>query len=137
MFCTGGIRCEKATSYLLEQGFEAVYHLKGGILSYLEAVPEAESLWRGECFVFDDRVTVDHALRPGGHEQCFACRMPLDEAAKASPMYEKHVSCPHCFERLTPERRASLLERARQVALAEARGETHIGQRFLEAEPES
>lgn len=135
MFCTGGIRCEKATAYLLSQGFEAVYHLRGGILKYLEETPAEQSLWQGECFVFDNRVTVDHDLQPGNHEICFNCRMPLSDEDQLSPQYEKHVSCPHCFERLTPERREGLLERARQVALAEDRGEAHIGRRFPDSEP--
>ena len=135
MFCTGGIRCEKATAYLLDQGFESVYHLKGGILKYLEEIPEEDSLWRGECFVFDNRVTVDHQLQAGDHEICFNCRMPLSEADRVSPKYQQHVSCPHCFERLTPERRDSLLERAYQLELAELRGEVHIGRRFPDSEP--
>lgn len=135
MFCTGGIRCEKATAYLLDQGFESVYHLKGGILKYLEEIPEEHSLWRGECFVFDNRVTVDHQLQPGDHEICFNCRMPLSESERVSPQFQQHVSCPHCFERLTPERRASLLERAHQLELAEQRGEVHIGRKFPDSEP--
>jgi UPF0176 protein len=135
MFCTGGIRCEKATAYLLDQGFESVYHLKGGILKYLEEIPEEDSLWRGECFVFDNRVTVDHQLQPGNHEICFNCRMPLSEADRVSPKFQEHVSCPHCFERLTPERRDSLLERAHQLELAGQRGEVHIGRRFPDSEP--
>jgi UPF0176 protein len=129
MFCTGGIRCEKATALLRARGFEHVYHLQGGILSYLEQVDPAESLWQGDCFVFDNRVTVDHQLRSGDIEVCPACRMPVTEEDRRSPQFELHVSCPKCFDRLTPERREGLLERARQIELAEARGEKHIGSR--------
>ena len=127
MFCTGGIRCEKATSYLLDLGFEHVYHLDGGILNYLETVDEKDSLWRGDCFVFDNRVTVDHDLEEGDFEVCPACRMPLTADDRASPLFELHVSCPRCHYRLTEERRQGLLERARQIELAERRGERHIG----------
>jgi len=127
MFCTGGIRCEKATSYLLDLGFEHVYHLDGGILNYLETVEEKDSLWQGDCFVFDNRVTVDHDLEEGDFEVCPACRMPLTAEDRASPLFELHVSCPRCHHRLTEERREGLLERARQIELAEQRGERHIG----------
>lgn len=127
MFCTGGIRCEKATSYLLEQGFERVYHLDGGILNYLETVDQADSLWEGDCFVFDNRVTVDHDLAEGDFEVCPACRMPLTEEDRQSPLFELHVSCPRCHDRLTERRREGLLERARQIDLAAERGERHIG----------
>jgi UPF0176 protein len=127
MFCTGGIRCEKATAYLKQQGFEHVYHLQGGILNYLERVGEDGSLWRGDCFVFDNRVTVDHELEPGKYEVCPACRMPVTPEDKRSPRFEQNVSCPRCFERLTPEKREGLLERARQMELAEKRGERHLG----------
>ena len=127
MFCTGGIRCEKATSYLLDLGFEHVYHLDGGILNYLETVDEQDSLWQGDCFVFDNRVTVDHDLEEGDFEVCPACRMPLTAEDRASPLFELHVSCPRCHYRLTEERREGLLERARQIELAERRGERHIG----------
>lgn len=129
MYCTGGIRCEKATAYLLEKGFENVYHLEGGILNYLERIDREDSTWRGECFVFDNRVTVDHDLAEGDFEVCPACRMPLTEADRASPKFELHVSCPKCFDRLTEERREGLLERARQMELAAARGERHLGMR--------
>jgi len=129
MFCTGGIRCEKATALLRARGFEHVYHLKGGILNYLEQVDPEDSLWLGDCFVFDNRVTVDHQLRAGDTEVCPACRMPVTEADRASPRFELHVSCPKCFDRLTPERREGLLERARQIELAELRGEKHLGSR--------
>jgi UPF0176 protein len=129
MFCTGGIRCEKSTAFLKELGYKNVYHLEGGILNYLEKVPEKDSLWQGDCFVFDNRVTVDHELSEGRYELCPACRMPLSEADRESPRFEKNVSCPKCFDRLTPERRASLEERGRQIELAAARGEKHIGSR--------
>lgn len=127
MFCTGGIRCEKSTSYLLQKGFKNVYHLDGGILNYLEKVREAESKWEGDCFVFDNRVTVDHSLEEGAYELCPACRMPLSEEEKQAPEFELNVSCPKCYHRLTEEKRASLLERAKQIELAKQRGEQHIG----------
>jgi UPF0176 protein len=129
MFCTGGIRCEKATSLLKQRGFKNVYHLEGGILNYLENIDPGESLWHGDCFVFDNRVSLDHQLEPGDHEVCPACRMPLTVEDRASPKFELHVSCPRCFDRLTPERREGLLERARQMALAQERGERHLGRR--------
>jgi UPF0176 protein len=127
MFCTGGIRCEKATGYLLEQGFEAVYHLKGGILQYLEEMPKEESLWEGECFVFDDRVTVNHDLEPGDHDQCHACRRPITEADQQSPLYRKGVSCPRCYGEYTDEQRRRFAERRKQILLARRRGEQHLG----------
>ena len=127
MFCTGGIRCEKSTAYLKEQGFDEVYHLKGGILKYLEEVPEQETLWQGECFVFDERVTVNLKLEKGGYDQCNACRMPITEADKAGPTYEKGVSCPHCYGKKTPEQKLRFAEREKQIGLAKQRGETHIG----------
>lgn len=105
MFCTGGIRCEKASSYMLAQGFKEVYHLEGGILRYLENVPAAESMWSGECFVFDERVAVKEGLKPGSYELCFACGHPISEADKNSPQYEDHLSCPHCYGQLTPEKK--------------------------------
>ncbi|MEE4173220.1 MAG: rhodanese-related sulfurtransferase [Xanthomonadales bacterium] len=129
MFCTGGIRCEKSTAYLKSLGFRNVYHLEGGILNYLEQVDPKDSLWEGDCFVFDNRVTVDHELREGDLAVCPACRMPVTEEDRSSPKFELHVSCPRCFERLTPERREALLERARQIELAERRGERHLGSR--------
>jgi len=127
MFCTGGIRCEKATSWLKEEGFEEVYHLKGGILNYLEKVDADESLWEGECFVFDGRVTVDHDLNPGQYDMCHACRMPISEEDMASPLYEKGVSCPHCHDHLSDEDRERMKERQRQIELARERGEKHLG----------
>ncbi len=127
MFCTGGIRCEKATSYLLDLGFKNVYHLDGGILNYLETVDKADSLWEGDCFVFDNRVSVDHELEEGDFEVCPACRMPLTEEDRQSPLFELHVSCPRCRHRLTDQKREGLLERSKQIKLAAARGERHIG----------
>ena len=127
MFCTGGIRCEKSTAYLKEQGFDEVYHLEGGILKYLEDVPEQESLWEGECFVFDERVTVNHSLEKGNYEQCNACRMPITEQDKLSDHYQHGISCPHCFDKSTPEQKARFQEREKQMMLAAQRGEAHIG----------
>ena len=117
MFCTGGIRCEKASSYLLSRGFKEVYHLKGGILKYLEEVPAEESLWKGECFVFDERVTVKEGLEIGNYELCYACGHPISEEDKASPYYEPIISCPHCYEELTPEKKARQINRQRQREL--------------------
>lgn len=134
MFCTGGIRCEKSTAYLKAQGFEEVYHLKGGILKYLEQTPQEQSLWRGECFVFDERVTVDHRLRPGGYDQCHACRRPISDQDKASPLYSKGVSCPRCHDESTPEQKARFAERQKQIDLARQRGEAHRGQNPREPE---
>ncbi|KZX83117.1 hypothetical protein A3717_34925, partial [Alcanivorax sp. HI0013] len=118
MFCTGGIRCEKSTAYLKEQGFEEVYHLKGGILKYLEEMPKEESLWEGECFVFDERVTVDHDLNPGEFDQCHACRRPISEEEKASEKFQLGVSCPKCFDESSPEQKARFAERQKQIELA-------------------
>ncbi len=129
MFCTGGIRCEKATALMLELGFEDVYHLQGGVLNYLERVPAADSRWQGECFVFDQRVAVDRDLAEGGYVQCHACRRPLSAADVASPEYREGVSCPWCIDQTDAERRLRLEERRRQVALSEQRGEAHIGQK--------
>lgn len=114
MFCTGGIRCEKASAYLLSQGFEAVYHLKGGILKYLEEVPENESLWQGECFVFDERVAVRHGLQPGSYEMCRSCGHPICEVDKTSIHYQAGISCPYCYNTLTPQKRLRQVERQRQ-----------------------
>ena len=127
MFCTGGIRCEKSTAYLKEQGFEEVYHLEGGILKYLEEVPESESLWQGECFVFDNRVTVNHALLPGDYQLCAACRAPLSASDRQHEHFVRGLICPHCHDVKTPEQRRRYAERERQVALAEQRGEVHLG----------
>ena len=127
MFCTGGIRCEKSTAYLKEQGFDEVYHLKGGILKYLEEVPAEESLWEGECFVFDDRVTVNHQLEKGVYEQCNACRMPITAKEQLSNQFQQGVSCPHCFDNTTVQQKARFAEREKQMSLAQQRGESHIG----------
>jgi len=127
MFCTGGIRCEKSTAYLRQQGFDEVFHLRGGILNYLEQVPESESLWRGECFVFDDRVSVNHALEKGSYDQCHACRRPVSAADKANPRYQPGISCPACFDSKTESARGRYREREKQVRLAQQRGEQHIG----------
>ena len=127
MFCTGGIRCEKASSYLLSRGFGEVVQLQGGILNYLAQTDRENSLWDGECFVFDGRVAVNHELTEGDYEQCFACRHPITEADMASAKYSPGVSCPHCHDNLTAEQRRRFSERQRQVELAESRGEKHIG----------
>ncbi|MDI1361258.1 rhodanese-related sulfurtransferase [Methylotenera sp.] len=129
MFCTGGIRCEKASSYMMDQGFEEVYHLQGGILKYLETVPEAESMWEGECFVFDQRVAVKHNLEVGEFDQCYACRHPLSPAEMQSTQYTAGISCPYCYDKLTEEKKASLTERQKQVILAKQRGQAHIGEK--------
>ena len=127
MFCTGGIRCEKATALMLELGFNEVYHLQGGILNYLSEVDAAENKWQGDCFVFDTRVAVDQDLSEGGYVQCHACRRPLSAADMQSPDYREGVSCPLCVNEADADRVARLEERRKQVALAAARGETHIG----------
>ncbi len=114
MFCTGGIRCEKASSYMLAQGFQEVYHLQGGILKYLEEIPSESSMWEGECFVFDERVTVKEGLELGNYDLCYACGHPISEEDKASPYYEPIVSCPHCYDSLTPEKKARQEEKQRQ-----------------------
>ena len=128
MFCTGGIRCEKSTAYLKQQGFQEVYHLRGGILQYLEDVPEAESKWKGECFVFDNRVTVNHQLEQGNYDQCHACRMPITESDKQKKEYRSGVSCHYCFAKSSTEQLERFAEREHQVRIAESRGESHIGQ---------
>ncbi|WP_110598612.1 rhodanese-related sulfurtransferase [Salinicola lusitanus] len=125
MFCTGGIRCEKASSFMLNEGFEEVFHLKGGILSYLERVPETQSRWRGDCFVFDNRVTVRHDLSEGEFEQCHACRMPISTADQSSDKYTPGISCPHCWDSLPEKTRASARERQKQIELARARNQPH------------
>lgn len=130
MFCTGGIRCEKATSLMLEKGFDEVYHLQGGILKYLETVPKEDSLWSGECFVFDQRVAVTHGLEEGQYDQCYACRHPLSPDEMASGYYVKGISCPHCYDKLTDDKKASVIERQKQIELAKLRGEIHIGKQL-------
>ena len=127
MFCTGGIRCEKSTAFLKAEGIDEVYHLRGGILKYLETVPPEQSLWQGECFVFDQRVSVAHGLAPGSHALCHACRRPVNAADQASPQYEEGVSCPACYAERSDEQRAGYRERHRQEELAAARGQAHIG----------
>ncbi|MGP5405414.1 oxygen-dependent tRNA uridine(34) hydroxylase TrhO [Psychrobacter celer] len=127
MFCTGGIRCEKSTAYMREQGFEEVYHLEGGILKYLEEIPTSDSMWQGDCFVFDNRVSVNHNLEKGNYEQCFACRMPITAEDMQSAAYIKGESCPHCIDKATEEQKARFREREHQMQLAKKRGEAHIG----------
>ena len=127
MFCTGGIRCEKSTAYLKEQGFEEVYHLEGGILQYLEDVPKEDTLWKGDCFVFDNRVAVNHDLEKSEYDQCYACRLPITDEDKASDKYEQGVSCPQCYGTHTEEQIARFREREKQINLARARNEEHVG----------
>lgn len=127
MFCTGGIRCEKSTNYLISQGVEEVYHLKGGILKYLEEVPETESKWQGECFVFDQRVSVGHGLVEGDYCMCHACRRPVSPEGRQHPDYEEGVSCAACIGEFDEARRAGFRERMHQIRLAEARGVRHMG----------
>jgi UPF0176 protein len=127
MYCTGGIRCEKATAFMKEQGFDEVYHLKGGILKYLEEVPPEESLWEGACFVFDDRVSVTHGLEIGEHALCHACRHPLTPEDLQSQQYEAGVSCPHCYGERTEDERLRYRQRQRQIELAKKRGDRHLG----------
>lgn len=130
MFCTGGIRCEKSTAFLKAEGVEAVYHLQGGILKYLEEVPAEQSTWQGECFVFDARVAVGHGLAPGSHVLCHACRRPVSQADAASPHYAEGVSCPACHAERSEEQRRGYAERQRQERLAAARGRAHVGAQF-------
>lgn len=127
MFCTGGIRCEKSTAFLKQEGVEEVYHLKGGILKYLETIPQEHSLWHGDCFVFDQRVAVGHGLVESDHTLCHACRRPLTAEDRAAPHYEAGVSCPTCYPERTDEQRESYRERQRQEALAAERGQAHVG----------
>ncbi len=137
MFCTGGIRCEKSTAFLKQEGVEEVFHLKGGILKYLETVPEDESLWEGECFVFDQRVTVGHGLRLGSYGLCHACRRPVSDEDRTDARYEEGVSCPACHDERTDEQRASYRERHRQEMLAARRGEAHVGAQMPEDDDEA
>jgi len=127
MFCTGGIRCEKASAFMLKEGFEEVYHLQGGILKYLEEVPENESIWEGECFVFDNRVAVNHKLEKGHYDQCYGCRHPITEQDKLSDKYQKGVCCPRCYQSLSEDQKDRFAERQKQIELAAARGEVHVG----------
>ena len=133
MFCTGGIRCEKSTAYMKEQGFDEVYHLEGGILKYLEEVPQDQTLWEGECFVFDNRVAVGHDLKRGSYDQCHACRMPITEQEKQSKFYQQGLACHHCHDVVEDDRKARFAERQKQVELAKQRGEEHIGNAAFEA----
>lgn len=126
MFCTGGIRCEKASSYMLSEGFKEVYHLEGGILKYLEEIPREESLWDGECYVFDKRVSVDHDLNPGRFELCMACGFPVEEDDKESPKYIEGIACPACHDQTSGERKERFAERHKQIQLAKARQEAHF-----------
>ncbi len=130
MFCTGGIRCEKSTALLRAQGFDEVYHLQGGILKYLEVVPQAQSRWQGECFVFDERVSVVHGLQPGTLELCRSCRQPVTEQDKTSPYFVQGVSCHRCHDSKTEAQKRSRMERQKQMALAESRNQQHIGVRL-------
>ena len=127
MFCTGGIRCEKASSLLKDKGFENVYHLKGGILNYLEKIEPEESLWNGECFVFDDRVALNHKLEPGSYDLCHGCRMPITEEDKLSDKFILGVSCSHCFDHKTEEQKRRYMNRQMQIDLAKSRNQKHIG----------
>lgn len=127
MFCTGGIRCEKSTAYLKEQGFDEVFHLQGGILKYLEEIPAQDSLWHGDCFVFDDRVSVNHQLHKGLYDQCHACRKPISEEQKSSALYVKGVSCHHCYDTKSATQKTRFSERQKQMELASQRGSAHLG----------
>lgn len=132
MFCTGGIRCEKSTSFLISEGVSEVYHLQGGILNYLETVPADQSLWEGECFVFDQRVSVGHGLALGHYGLCYACRRPISADDRQSPLFEEGVSCPACYTERTEAQRAGYRQRQRQEQLASLRGQVHIGAGFHE-----
>jgi len=127
MYCTGGIRCEKATAYMKQVGFDEVYHLKGGILKYLEVVPEDESLWEGECFVFDGRVSLEHGLKEGNYELCYGCQFPVSQSDRKSPLFEQGVSCPRCHDSLPDTDKIRYRERQRQIVMALSRDEQHIG----------
>ena len=127
MFCTGGIRCEKASSFMMNEGFDEVYHLEGGILKYLEEVDPDESLWQGECFVFDQRVAIKHGLEVGDYDQCYACRYPLSKEDIKSKKYLPGISCPKCHGTHTEEKIKALTERQKQIILAKQKGISHIG----------
>lgn len=133
MFCTGGIRCEKSTAFLKEKGFDEVYHLEGGILKYLEEVPKSDTTWKGDCFVFDNRVAVNHDLEKSAYDQCHACRLPITEEDKEHEHYRKGVSCPRCFGKHSPNQLKRFEERQKQIDLAKARGEDHIGAAAVDA----
>ena len=127
MFCTGGIRCEKASSLMRSKGFENIYHLQGGILNYLEKINDEDSLWNGECFVFDDRVAINHKLQVGSYDMCHGCRMPITDLDKHSDYYQRGVSCPNCFNKKTPDQKKRYADRQKQVDLAKLKNENHIG----------
>jgi len=127
MFCTGGIRCEKASSLMKAKGFSNIYHLQGGILNYMEKVDKKNSLWKGECFVFDDRVALNHNLEVGSYDMCHGCRMPITQADKLEQEYDRGVSCPNCFDKKTPDQKKRYADRQKQVDLAKLRNEKHIG----------
>ena len=127
MFCTGGIRCEKASSFMMNDGFKDVNHLKGGVLKYFEDVPEKKSLWLGECFVFDDRVSVRHDLKVGSYDMCHGCRMPITDADKKSNNYIKGVACPKCFAQKTEKQKSRYMSRKKQIDLAKTRNKKHLG----------
>ena len=130
MFCTGGIRCEKASSYMISEGFDEVYHLEGGILKYLEVVNPENSLWQGQCFVFDQRVAIKHGLEVGEYDQCYACRYPLSQEDIKNEKYTPGISCPNCFNSHSAEKIKSLTERQKQVYLSKKNGQSHIGGTF-------
>ena len=129
MFCTGGIRCEKASSYMKSKGYDEVFHLKGGILKYLETIEQAQSKWNGDCFVFDQRVAVTHGLEESDYDQCFACRYPITDDDKKAPSYVKGISCPRCHDTMSEDQKARFAERQKQIALSKARGEDHLGRK--------
>ena len=131
MFCTGGIRCEKSTAYMKSQGYDEVFHLEGGILKYLETIPEEDSLWQGECFVFDERVSVGHDLKAGTYDLCHACRHAINDEDKNSALFEPGVSCPKCHGVTSDERKTRFAERQKQMELARARGEVHLGSKAV------
>ena len=127
MFCTGGIRCEKASSMMMKDGFKNVSHLKGGILNYFESIDQKDSLWEGECFVFDDRVSVKHDLKVGTYDMCHGCRMPITDLDKESKEFIRGVACPKCFNSTTEEQKARYMSRQKQVDIAKKRNQKHIG----------
>ena len=130
MFCTGGIRCEKASSLMKNEGFKKVYHLKGGVLKYFESVSKDKSLWDGECFVFDDRVSVKDDLTEGTYDMCHGCRMPITELNKRSEKYIKGVSCPNCFDNKTKVQKLRYISRQKQINLAKERNQNHVAQQY-------
>ena len=127
MFCTGGIRCEKASSLMKNKGFRNVFHLKGGILKYFESIPEAQSRWEGECFVFDDRVSLKHDLSIGTHDMCHGCRMPITKKDKQSNKYIRGVACPNCYNKKTQKQKSRYISRQKQIDLAKKNNFKHIG----------